>query len=71
MPACDLDCSVAFCFYNKREKPNTVVSVFSGEVHVSRCQLGVRKPRLSMQITGDGFTYAKSAKLYFESLPFR
>jgi hypothetical protein len=28
-------------------------------------------PRLSMQITGDGFAYAKSAKLYFESLPFR
>ena len=33
MPACDLDRSVAFCFYNKREKPNTLVSVFSGEVH--------------------------------------
>ncbi len=33
MPACDLDRSVAFCFYNKREKPNTIVSVFSGEVH--------------------------------------
>ena len=32
MPACDLDRSVAFCFYNKREKPNTLVSVFSGEV---------------------------------------
>ena len=33
MPACDLDRSVAFCFYNKREKRNTIVSVFSGEVH--------------------------------------
>ena len=33
MPACDLDRSVAFCFYNKREKPNTLVSVFSGQVH--------------------------------------
>ena len=32
MPACDLDRSVAFCFYNKRQKPNTLVSVFSGEV---------------------------------------
>ena len=36
MPACDLDRSVAFCFYNKREKPNTIVSVFSGEVHARR-----------------------------------
>jgi hypothetical protein len=35
MPACDLDRSVAFCFYNKREKPSTLVSVFSGEVHVA------------------------------------
>ena len=35
MPACDLDRSVAFCFYNKREKPNTLVSVFSGEVQGS------------------------------------
>ncbi len=35
MPACDLDRSLAFCFYNKREKPNTLVSVFSGEVHLS------------------------------------
>ena len=34
MPDCDLDRSVAFCFYNKREKPNTLVSVFSGEVHL-------------------------------------
>jgi putative transposase len=33
MPDCDLDRSVAFCFYNKREKPSTLVSVFSGEVH--------------------------------------
>jgi hypothetical protein len=32
MPACDLDRSAAFCFYNKLEKPNTLVSVFSGEV---------------------------------------
>jgi hypothetical protein len=35
MPACDLDRSVAFCFYNKLEKPNTLVSVFSGEVQSS------------------------------------
>jgi hypothetical protein len=38
MPACDLDRSVAFCFYNKREKPNTLVSVFSGEVQIGRWQ---------------------------------
>jgi hypothetical protein len=31
MPACDLDRSVAFCFYNKLEKPNTLVSVFRGK----------------------------------------
>jgi hypothetical protein len=35
MPACDLDRSVAFCFYNKLEKPNTLVSVFSGKVQSS------------------------------------
>ena len=39
MPACYLDRSLAFCFYNKREKPNTLVSVFSGEVHTLKLAL--------------------------------
>ena len=44
MPACDLDRSVAFCFYNKREKPNTIVSVFSGEVQTIRRRWPVGAP---------------------------
>jgi transposase len=39
MPACDLDRSVAFCSYNRLEKPNTLVSVFSGEVQRNRLKI--------------------------------
>ncbi len=47
MPACDLDRSVAFCFYNKREKPNTLVSVFSGEVQWLICIAAAGKSKCS------------------------
>jgi hypothetical protein len=58
MPACDLDRNVAFCFYNKREKPNTLVSVFSGEVQSKRLE----KLEQSMSATrsGSGWDWIKS-----------